>query len=192
MKASSDSDSKIVHLQQEIKNLKASQMLGGDNSRPYRYYIEGDSPWLYKKSGQWIRESDYNDPDYYPIPGDAYIVTSLVYPTMDDPFALVNIEKIEVWRNGHLLTWSDYEYYSGVMGQRSQYGDYIQVSLAKIGHGWGSSASPKLGTAVRLAVFPSGSLSDNPGSPIQYNYKVWIKSTSLEGYSFIADASEGS
>ena len=188
MKASSDLDSKIICLQQEIKNLKAAQILGGDNSRVYRYCVEGVSPLLYKKDGQWVRKSDYDDPDYYPVPMSNYSITSLVYPAMNDPFALVNIERIEVRRGDKLLTWSDYEYYQGNSGQHSQYGDYLSISLSKIGHGWGDDTSPRLGTAIRLTIFPKGNLSDNPSSPIQYSYKVWVRSTSLEGYLFLPDS----
>lgn len=191
MKVSSDLDSKIISLQQEIKSLKTSQILGGDNSRVYKYYLQVTSPVLYKKSGYYIRKSDYDDPDFVPVPGAGYVVTGLVYPLIDDPFALVQLEKIEVWRGGKLLTWSSYNMVNGLGGQRSQYGESLIVRYTKSGNGWGSGTTPRLGTTIRLEMDSPSNLSDNPGNTIQYEYRLWIRSTSLSGYGFESDYTGG-
>lgn len=184
MKVYSNLDDKIVELQEEVKKLKTSQILGGDNSRVYKYFITGTSNGLYKKNGIWITKELYDDPEFVPIPMSNYGIVSAIQPITDDPFALVAIEKMEVRRGGKLLTWSDYDYYQGNMGQRSQYGDYLFVSISKSGSGWGSGSVPKLGASIQLGAFPISSLSDNPSSPIYYDYKIWLRSTSIDGYKF--------
>ena len=188
MKVSSNFDDKIVHLQQEIKSLKATQILGGDNSKVYKYYVVAYSPTLYKKGSFYIRKRDYDDPEYVPVPMSAYTVTSLIYPVYDDPFALVGIEKIEVWRSGRLLSWGDYTYNSQTLGgQKSQYGDSLLVEYQKQQNSWSGDKSPRLGTTIRLTVSAPSSLSDNPGTTVQYEYRVWLRSTAADGYTYRED-----
>lgn len=187
MKVSSDVNKKIVGLQQEIKNLKTSQILGGDNSRAYRHYYTGKSAPFYYRDGMWLRYSDYIDPDYIPVPGGVYSMTSVLYPLDDDPFALVGIEKLEVWRGGNLLTWGAYQKIgTSSFGQKSQYGDSLLVMYEKISNGYSSATEPKLGTRVTFQVSPAF-MTSSQSSPFQYEYRIWLKTTSLSDYGWIED-----
>lgn len=187
MKVSSDIDKKIIRLQQEIKNLKTSQIIGGDNSRIYNHYIIGHSPQLYYKDGMWVRKRDYDDPEFFPVPGGYYTVTSTLYSLEDDPFALVGVDKLEVWRNGHLLEWSAYKRVAiGQFGQQSQYGDVLIVRYTKTSDGYGSVDTPTLGTQVRFEM-SADFITDSPASPIQYEYRIWLKTTSISDYGWIED-----
>ena len=189
MKPSFDLEKKIVQLQQEVKSLKASQILGGDNSRVYNHYIVGYSPKLYYRSDvdMWLVKSDYDDPEFIPIPGSAYTVTSALYPLKDDPFALVGIDKIEVWRSGHLLEWSAYQATGYVgYGQKSQYGDSLIVRYTKNPNGWGAIATPTLGTQVRFEMCPEY-ITDSPASPMQYEYRIWFKTSTIGEYGWFED-----
>ena len=187
MKNYSDLNQKVRHLQNEINELKHSQVLGGDNTRVYQYSLTGYSPILRKKGDVYIRQSDYDDPDFYPVPGGGYWVTSLVYPKIDDPFALVEVERIEIRRSGRLLSWSNYRYDNYLFGQKSQFGDSFIMEYMKSGSGWGSWSAPRLGTTVRLEVCAPSNLSDNPGDTIQYTYNIWLRSTSVSDYGFLDD-----
>lgn len=183
----SNLNDKIVHLQQEIKSLKTTQILGGDNSRVYRHYVVAYSPELWKYGASYVRKSDYDNPEWLPVPGAKYIVTTMLYPLNDDPFALVGIEKIEVWRSGKLLSWGDYSYSGGYIGQVSQYGDILLIECEKQSNGFRTNVGPRLGTTVLLSMCAPSDLSDNPGQTIRYEYRVWLKSTSMDTYGYIED-----
>lgn len=183
MSGSSNFEEKIVQLRDEVQKIKASQALGGDNSAIHRYYIEGQSDAFYKKNNAWVTKEIYDDPEWIPIPGSTVSMQSSFYSLVDDPFALIGIEKLEIWRNGQLLTFGNYEKGSDSMfGQMNGLGDRFLVFYSKDNSGWQDTFAPSLGTELVIEASPLGSL--NMSSPFQYTYKLWLKSTSPSGYGF--------
>lgn len=189
MNGKSEITEKIEQLRMEINTLKSSQILGGDNSRVYDYYIEGQSPDMYKKNGSWVSKEIYDDPEYVPVPGSVFTFYSVVYPQSDDPFALISFKKMEIWRSGRLITLGNYTKGSdNFFGQMSSDGDRFLISHQKSGRGWLNSSPSSMGTRLIIEACPMGSLSET--TPFHYTYKIWFRSTNPSGYGFLSSTEE--
>lgn len=193
MKPSNDLSTKIANLEEEVNSLKASQVLSGSNSVVYHKYIEVESVWVRYGGGP---SGTFNNQYWFSEDGSSGSSTSsLIISAMDDdPFEILGIEKMEVWRNDKLLTgWSGYiEYNNRGFGQRSSLGDLLHIetgrSVAIYQTGWLVDSMNRLGPFIKIQMQggPSGSLTDNPATPFRYKFKLWVKSTNPSEYQKVA------
>ena len=179
-------EQKISDLEKEISSLKTSQILGGDNTRVYKKYVEGESAWARINFNPYLP-----DDVYYSEDGSSGESSELIYffAEEEDPFELVEIEKIEIWRNNFLLSgWSGVtsDIARGV-GQRSSTGDLIRISVSQNYYTWQtgvlSSVKKRLGPMI-IFDLRGGNKNDyaNVTFPFKYTIKLWLRSTSLSEY----------
>lgn len=172
-------EDKVSQLKNEVAQIKSSQILGGDNSRVYRHYVEWSFSPVYANSNGYY----YFSTSYGASSSDRCEIVN----EDDDPFALVSIEKIELRRRGKIISgWSNYAQFSNMnlsgFGQISSTGDMLSASISQ------NTAlylkSPPLGTKIifTLNVGRVGTLTDNPSTPFTYELRVWLKSTSPSLY----------
>lgn len=173
-------ENKVVKLQSEIEQLKTSQILGGDNAIISKGYLEKTIS---------VPVNLQSDPRVYFFDtgsGTGGLESHVcLFPKNNDPFALLSIEKFELWRGGKKLTnWGDFtqpntRYY---LGQRSEYGDCINFTMGRNDpEVWVQSdvweITQVLGYYVIIEIVPGWDLTDNPATPFYYTIKVWFRTT---------------
>ena len=108
---SSDILDRVTKLSQEIKSLKASQFLGGDNYVPYTI-VGGESADIREVYGVtkiWFNSGaiKYDDATGLLFSN----VPSVIYLDSDMPFAIASPVSLRVWVNGNEITsWTDVSY----------------------------------------------------------------------------------
>lgn len=109
---SSNPMDRVVRLSQGIKELKTSQMIGGDNNIPYTVIggesgVVKDNLGVLGTTGVWFDSGSilYNDPtglNFQNMP-------SVVFLETDFPFVSASVVGVRVWANNTEITnWSDY------------------------------------------------------------------------------------
>lgn len=179
-------ENKIARLEEEVSSLKSSQILGGENTRVYHRYIEGESVWVRVGMNEYQPDTVWFSEDGSSGSTQGGISFCALY---DDPFELVEVEKVEIWRNGFLLSgWSGMQYYSTRgYGQRSSTGDLIRMSISRSHYTWQTgtltSATKRLGPLV-IFNMSGGQRGDfsNVSYPFRYTFKLWLKTTSTSEY----------
>lgn len=175
----SNLENKVVRLQEELDRIKTPQRLGGDNYKVYQYYIEGSTP-----SVNWTSEGGGI---YYFLRDEVYtynVWTSGIIPVSDIPSALLDIEKLEVWRDNTLLTgWSNYQLLSGMLAQKASSGEKLSIVVQQLRGDWHNEQPPsgyRVILDINLSSLPAGI-----PTPFVYTYKVWLRSSSPVNYQFV-------
>lgn len=178
---------KVSSLEKQMAELKTSQILSGGNSEVYHRYIEVQAPTIV---------SQY---DWYYTKWSGTLSTGMslfIASENDNPFELLEVEKMEVWRNDKLITgWSSYIAPSNRgIGQKSSLGDIVRVEVRYSVSSWQTGTLVqgvnRLGPMIIIDVEggPNGCFTDNPPTPFDYTFKLWIRTTNPSEYRFLGGA----
>lgn len=180
----SDLEKKVISLEKDIEKIKTSQILGGNNTKVYRKYVEGRSTYVRFGGSQAFSNWYWYSEDG--MSGGSQ--SSLYFANQEDnPFEIIEIEKVEIWRDATKLLsgWSSLvNVNTRGIGQRSSDGDLIQIKIGRATYVW-QTGTPVGGVIkqgplimVDMKGGPAGCLTDNPATPFRYVFKFWLRSTS--------------
>lgn len=154
----------IVACQEEVKRLKSSQILGGNNTVVFHKLVEFETPNLvsYTFMGNTYYGFEQSNPQYSPssITGQA-----LVMP--DDPYTLMCIEKIEVMRGSAVRMFT---LNPANLRMETTADERLQI--------WSEHQTTKSGGFVmhlNLSIDPQTGPTDHPTLPVKYKFRVYYR-----------------